>query len=134
MCLLTQHSKKATKSNWAMHLTTKQKGLPFFMLFVVIINCTNSTTIAYTSATINTLQQILQDYFRCESAGRQMNCSDEEVINALYTARALYTTIAVLSSLFPIIALFFGIDIKELKRACKQINAMFHSKCLCQQT
>ena len=110
-----------------MHLTAKQRGLPFFVLFVVIINCTNSTTIAYTSATINTLQQILQDYFRCESAGRQMNCSDEEVTNALYTARALYTTIAVLSSLFPIVALFFGIDIKELKRACKQINAMFHT-------
>ena len=89
------------------------------MLYELIIRCTNSTTIAYTSAIRNTSEQILQDYFQCESAGRQMNCSDEE-INSLYTVQALYTTVAVMSSLFPIVTLFFGIDIKALKRTCKK--------------
>ena len=63
-----------------------------------------------------------------------MNCSDEEVTNALYTIQALYTTVAVLSSLLPIIILFLGVNIKQLKTTCKHIYAMFHSNCLRQQT
>jgi len=80
-CLLTQHSVKTMKGNWRIHLTTKQRWIPFFMMFILLVGCTGSVTTAYTSATLNSLEQILQDYFRCESAGRQMNCSNEEVVN-----------------------------------------------------